>query len=41
LFELEKEYAESLFQVGHHSFPTWNDWYKKQVFCNLNLYSIK
>lgn len=38
--ELEKQYSGSLHHIGHHSFPTWNDWYIKQVFCNLNLYSI-
>lgn len=41
LCELQKEFGDNLLQVGHHSFPTWNDWYKKQIFCNLNLYSIK
>jgi hypothetical protein len=40
LNKLEKEYSNNLILIGHHVFPTWNNWYKKQIFCNLNLYSI-
>lgn len=40
LTKLEREYAGSLLQIGHHWFPTWDNWYKKPIFCNLNLYRV-
>lgn len=41
LRKLELEFKGLLFNIGHHSFKTWNNWYENQIFCNLNLYSIK
>jgi len=37
---IQNEYNDILKSIGHHSFETWNNWYKKQVYCNLNLFSI-
>jgi hypothetical protein len=38
---LETDYKEEINRIGHFSFPTWNNWYKKQIFCNVNLYQVK
>ena len=40
LIELEKENSDTILKVGHFAFPTWNNYYKKQIFCLINLYSI-
>lgn len=40
LIELENQYSDTISKIGHFAFPTWNNFYKKQIFCNLNLYSI-
>ena len=40
LNELEKEYPNTILRVGHHPFQTLDDRYRKQIFCNLNLYLI-
>ncbi len=40
LTRLESELQETMVNIGHASFATWNNWYKKQVYCNLNVYQI-
>lgn len=40
LINLELEYQNQIKRIGHHAFPTWNDWYAKKIFCNINLYQI-
>ncbi len=40
LIKIENEYANGIERVGHYAFPTWNNWYQRQVYCNLNLYEI-
>ena len=40
LIELENFYGNSISKIGQHAFPTWDVIYKKQIFCNLNLYLI-
>jgi hypothetical protein len=40
LVGLELEFKQTILNMGHSSFPTWNNWYQKQVYCNLNLYQI-
>lgn len=40
LLKLEEEYHQVLTKIGHTSFPTWNNWYRQQVYCNLNLYKV-
>lgn len=40
LLKLEQEYKDRLTKIGHYSFPTWNNWYQRQIYCNLNLYRI-
>lgn len=32
--------VHDLVKIGHYPFPTNQDWYKTQVFCNLNLIQI-
>lgn len=40
LLNLEQQNQGHLRKIGHYSFPTWNNWYKNQIYCNLNLYKI-
>ena len=40
LINLENDYGNNIVKVGGVSFQTWNNLYKKNVFCILNLYSI-
>ena len=40
LIKIENEYLRGINKVGHISFPTWNNWYQRQIYCNLNLYEI-
>lgn len=40
LIKIEKEYLTAIKNVGHFAFPTWNNWYQRQIYCNLNLYEI-
>ena len=40
LLKLEQEFKEQLNKIGHYSFPTWNNWYQRQIYCNLNLYQL-
>lgn len=37
---IEQEYAAEIHKIGHFSFPTWNNWYQRQVYFNLNLYRL-
>ena len=40
LIELESQYGNIISKIAHYQFPTWNKFYKKQIFCNINLYLI-
>jgi len=40
LIKLENEYINQITRIGHASFPTWNNWYQRQIYCNLNLYEV-
>jgi hypothetical protein len=40
LDNLKSQYENEIFNVGHHSFPTWNNWYSSKVHCHLNLYKV-
>jgi len=40
LRELENCFGNTISNVGYFAFPTWNNLYKKQFFCILNLYLI-
>lgn len=40
LTELDK-YCDTISRIDGFSFPTWNDRYESQIFCNLNLYLVK
>lgn len=40
LISLENEYTDDITLIGREIFETWNNWYKGQIYCHLNLYSI-
>ena len=40
LDNLQSKYENEIINIGHHSFPTWNNWYSSQVHCHLNLYKL-
>lgn len=40
LDNLKSQYENELINVGHHSFPTWNNRYSSKVHCHLNLYKV-
>ncbi len=37
---LKTKYENEIINVGHHSFPTWDNWYSSEVHCHLNLYKL-
>ncbi len=41
LIDLESEYQGKITRICNKSFKTNQDWYKKQVYCVLNLYRIE
>jgi len=41
LKNLEKEYSSQLKLIDKTSFPVNQDWYRKQVYCILNLYEVR
>lgn len=40
LLKLESEYSENISRIDQSSFEVNQDWYKKQVYCVLNLYEV-
>jgi len=40
LDNLQTKFGNEIINIGHHSFPTWNNWYSSKVHCHLNLYKL-